>query len=283
MTWQALIRLCRLSRIATIWSGTIAGAFLAGTPNLGAVAAAAFALSLLYCGGSMLDDAYDAPIDLFTRPQRPIPKGQIKRAVAFGMGFAALAAAVLLIGIIAALFTCGDGGPGLGAALVLAGVIVLYCVSGQGDAAAPTFLAFCRGLVYVVSALAVVGRLSSPLAIGAVLLALYALGLACACDRGARSRFWPLWLLLAPFAGTMPLLTGHWDQTCLWFGGLAWVAFWTVRLMQRDFLGAEIGLTAAMPLVDALLISQRGPTAAVWLAATAFPATWLIERAQRRH
>ena len=280
MSLRAVASLARPQRLATSWSGALAGACLApaeGKPAL--VAAVALALSLAHLGGAALNDAYDAPLDALLRPRRPIPSGELPRGAALALGYGALAGFVFSAVVLALPLGARGGAAAAGIALVLAGTVVLYDTAHAGNPAAPALLAVCRGLIYVTASVVVSGRLSGAPALGAAVLAAYSVGLSCVCDReDGGARLWPLLLLFSPLVATAPLLAGTSGQACLWFCALAWIARGALRLLQRDFSRAWISLFSAMPLIDALLIGQMGLRPAVWVAAAAFPVTYLLLR-----
>lgn len=56
----------------------------------------AFASSLLYTAGMVLNDVFDFEVDLHERPQRPLPSGRIARRTAMRLGYAMLMGGVLL-------------------------------------------------------------------------------------------------------------------------------------------------------------------------------------------
>ena len=280
MALRAVAALGRPQRLATVWSGALAGACLAPSPPQAWLAAgAAAALSLAYLGGAALNDAYDAPLDAVLRPRRPIPAGQVPRSLALALGYGALACFVLACAALAWSRGWRGSVSAAGIALVLSGTVVLYDTAHEGNPAAPALMGVCRGLVYVTAAVVVSGRLSGPPALGAAVLAGYTVGMACACDREeGGSRLWPLLLLLSPFLFTAPLLSGTPGQTCLWFCALLWVCRGILGLLQRDFARAFRTLFCALPLVDAMLISREALRPESWAALAAFPVTYALLR-----
>jgi 4-hydroxybenzoate polyprenyltransferase len=125
MGWKTALKLGRVSNLPTVWSNVIAALALAGGAPLRVVLAAAAAMSLLYIGGMYLNDAFDRDIDARERGSRPIPSGEASANTVFGMGFAALAAGVLLLAV---------QSPRAGlVGLVVAGVIVLYDWHHKGN------------------------------------------------------------------------------------------------------------------------------------------------------
>lgn len=276
----ALCRLGRPSAVLTVWSGALAGVFLsAGPPRWWLFGGLGAALSLAYCGGMALNDAYDAPLDAILRPQRPIPRGEIGVPTALALGYAALAAAVGLVAGLAGWPEQPGGWAAAGAALILAGLIVLYDTSHEGHSGAPALAGLCRGLVYVTSAVAAAGRLNASSLGAAAVLGCYTAGVCGAGEGQEGPRLWPIVLLAAPLAATGTLLAAEdISLSLLWLFSLAWVARCSVLLLRREFSRAARGLTAALCLADALLIAQLGPSPLVWAAAAGFPLTLALQR-----
>lgn len=86
------IQLTRPANLITAAADVAAGYAIAGASDWGALAPLMLAGILLYGGGVVLNDAFDAPRDASDRPERPIPAGRATRAGAFVFG------ALLLLG-----------------------------------------------------------------------------------------------------------------------------------------------------------------------------------------
>jgi 4-hydroxybenzoate polyprenyltransferase len=174
-----------------VWSNVIAGtvaATLVLDAPLRILLWPAVAASLFYTAGMFLNDAFDAPFDRHSRPERPIPRGDVavREAAAVG-GILLVAAIVMLSSNILAL--------GLG--LVLAAAIVFYDYRHKGSATAPLVMGACRGLVYLIAA-SWAGALSGAAFTGAVVMVLYVAALTVVAKRaGANAR----WLVPALIAG----------------------------------------------------------------------------------
>ena len=102
MQLRALLELCRISNLPTVWSNCWlviwTGTFLYGVSGrscesagfakdsalniLAVVTLLAIAMSLIYCGGMVMNDFIDRRIDAIERPRRPIPSGRVKPAAA---------------------------------------------------------------------------------------------------------------------------------------------------------------------------------------------------------
>ncbi len=270
---SALWRLARPLDTIPIWTGALAGAFLA-RPSTGPLLAAgvAAALALAGCAGSALDDACDAAVDSILRPGRPIPAGLVSREAALAWGVAALAASV--IALAAADLRCA------GAALALAGLIVVCASTPQDRACLPVLQGACRGLVYAAAALAVSGGLTRSCLLGAAALALYAAGVsAVKAGRGEgerAARVAPL--LLFPFGVAAPAMAATDARACLWLAGLAWVTLCCLRLVRGEGSRAASGLFAALPVIDALMLARSVESPVVWLAAAGLPASLALRR-----
>ena len=95
--------LVRVPNLFTAPPDVVAGAALAsaagisvGPARFGAVAVLALASTLLYAGGTSLNDWADAAVDAEERPGRPVPSGVVPRRAALGVGLAALGGGVAL-------------------------------------------------------------------------------------------------------------------------------------------------------------------------------------------
>jgi hypothetical protein len=272
MRLGALGRLGRAHDLGPVWTAALAGACLSGPATALTMARLCAGLSLAHWGASALRDAGAAPIHALTEPRRPIPAGAISRRAAAWAGAAALLAFVV---------ATAAAGPdaATGAALALCGAVLLRVSAAEGHAARPALSGLCRALIYVAAGLGAAGALSRAALLGAFCVGAYACGLAGARDResGGR-RLWPTLLLLLPFVLTAPLVAADRTPAWLWFCALAWVARCCLLLLERDFEAAFDGLFAALPLIDAVCLGQRGPSRAIWAAAAGFPATLLMRR-----
>ncbi len=168
---RAWLELGRISNLPTVWSNVVHGlsvgffvsvvapiqeAYPADAPpidweSLGNLLNHGFvllvAMSLLYTGGMVLNDACDVDLDTAERPARPIPSGRVSQRGAW------IGAALLLgLGWVCALVYRPEvsvGAGGLVAAIV--GYNVLHRVRILGLLLMP----ICRGLVVLIAALAI--------------------------------------------------------------------------------------------------------------------------------
>ncbi|MGO1520838.1 MAG: UbiA-like protein EboC [Sphingobacterium sp.] len=92
---KAWLELIRPSNVLTAISDVLAGVALAclflqqELPELSVLAILSVASMLLYTGGIVFNDVFDAKLDLMERPERPIPSGKIKRSSAAILGTSA--------------------------------------------------------------------------------------------------------------------------------------------------------------------------------------------------
>jgi 4-hydroxybenzoate polyprenyltransferase len=246
MKLSVALRLGRVSNLPTVWTNTLAGIVLAGGEALSPRGLLLFlALSLLYVGGMVLNDAFDREVDARERPERPIPSGEIGAGAAFATGSALLGAALLLLLGLGIGFTGGSGWRAPGAGFLLALLIVLYDWRHKGVRWSPYLMGVCRALVYLTAGLAFVALPPGRLWLAAAALFAYVAGLT-AIARGEAHH-----LAHSPKGTHRPLSPpGH---------AVAW-------------------LIAGIPLLDALLIAGSGAHALAWLAAAACPLTLALQR-----
>lgn len=176
-TLAALFRLARVSNLPTVWSNVIGASVLAGGPQPSALATVLFAMSALYTGGMVLNDAFDQMIDARQRPERPLPAGTIIPSTAWAIGGGLLVLGVALL--------ASFGAESAFAGVALAGVILLYDAWHKGNPASPLLMGLCRALVYIGTALAAGAALSPAILGAALVLLLYVIALTEAAKRGS--------------------------------------------------------------------------------------------------
>ena len=180
--WRSWLLLARVSNLPTVWTNVIAGAVLSGAaPDWRALAVLAFAVSLLYTAGMVLNDAFDHAIDARARPERPIPTGDVSVFAASTAGGVLLGAGLLLLvwsGPRSAAFVWG---------LALVAAILYYDYRHKRDPLGPLVMGLCRGLVYCVAA-AAAAAVSTLVLAGASAMAIYVMGLTVVARRTAGGR-----------------------------------------------------------------------------------------------
>lgn len=175
---RAYLLLSRISNLPTIWSNVLAGMTIAGGAvlqfPLALIALVAVAVSLVYTGGMILNDAFDAPFDAMHRPERPVAAGDVARSEAFAAGGLVILLGVLLQALVSP--------RSFAWAAILAGTVVLYDYHHKGFRFGPIVMGTCRGLVYCVAASAAAGVSASVLA-AALLLTVYTASLTLVAKR----------------------------------------------------------------------------------------------------
>lgn len=142
----ALLVLTRPANVVTALADVLAGSAVAGVLAGGVLAAGwpaglgwlLLATALLYAGGVVLNDVFDAALDARERPERPIPSGHVTRGTAAGFG------ALLLLGGVAASALASWAAAVLAAFIALAAVF--YDALGKHHPViGPLSMGLCRG------------------------------------------------------------------------------------------------------------------------------------------
>jgi len=283
VTWDVALRLGRVSNLPTVWTNVLAGVVLAGGQVVDArILPLIVALSLFYIGGMYLNDAFDAEIDAVERPERPIPSGQVGGGTVFALGFGMLAAAILVLLWLGFGFGAGVWPAVAGAALAAA--IVFYDWHHKGNLLSPVVMGVCRMLVYLTAGLTVVASIPPALALGAVLLLCYLVGLTYVAKQenlGQVRNLWPLVLLAAPVLYGLALSIENPMVIPFWAGFAAWIgaSLWFLRRRRPgDIPRAVVGLLAGISLLDAMLIAGAGGFGLAALAAAGALMTLALQR-----
>jgi 4-hydroxybenzoate polyprenyltransferase len=179
MNLRVALRLGRVSNLPTVWTNVLTGVVLAGVGFRALdLLILMLAGSSFYVGGMYLNDAFDAEIDRFERPERPIPSGQVTARTVFVLGFAMLLGGIGLLALIAVVLQGGKGWPTIGAGLILALMVVVYDGYHKANLFSPVVMGICRILLYVMAALALHPVFTVELALACVVLLTYVTGLA---------------------------------------------------------------------------------------------------------
>jgi hypothetical protein len=279
------LRLGRISNLPTVWTNTLVGVTLAGGASFdGRVPLLMVALSLFYVGGMFLNDAFDREFDARTRPDRPIPAGQVTASTVFSSGFAMLGVGVLLLVAVGYAFADGTGWRAPASGLLLAAAVVLYDSYHKNNPLSPLLMGVCRMLVYITAALAISASISAALALAALVLLAYLIGLTYTAKRehlNELASVWPLAALAVPMIyGVVVALRSPqvWPFLLLL---IAWVlyALWLLRRRgPGDVPRAVVSLIAGIPLVDALILSGTGAVQLSIIAVGAFALTLALQR-----
>ena len=298
---HVLLRLGRVSNLPTVWSNVLAGVMVVSCVferpiSLAHSAWLMLVLSLFYCGGMVLNDAFDREIDARERPGRPIPSGQISVQAVFAIGFGLEALGIALLSRygMAAMLT----------GTALACTILLYNVWHKGNTFSPLIMGVCRTLVYWVAAASTMAYLAGffvlPLALLIAGCAMWAhvVGLTYAAKQESLNRLgsvWPLAVLAMPLllVPLIPLLSAgrFWPMPPM---TLALAALAALALLVANIVAVRILLARATPtavpravaqliaaiaLLDGLVIAVLGGS---WQAVLFCWCAWLATRIFQR-
>ena len=167
-------------------AGVIAASGASGASDIALLLRLGFAVSLFYIGGMFLNDAFDADIDARTRPERPLPAGDVTRGEVFAGGAVLVAAGMLSLPAEPTML--------LGAALAAA--IVFYDFRHKANALAPLVMGACRGLVYLIAG-AAAGGVSTAVIVGGMLMTTYVVALTVVARQAGANARWLVPLLIA--------------------------------------------------------------------------------------
>jgi 4-hydroxybenzoate polyprenyltransferase len=279
------LRLGRVSNLPTVWTNGLAGAVLAGgDPWQPAMAVALGALSLFYCGGMYLNDAFDRGIDARERPGRPIPAGLVAAETVFAAGFGMILGGLALL-LLATRMAGGSVSGAMLAGIALGGAILLYDAWHKGNPLGPVLMGACRVLAYLCAGLAVAGAVPAALLAACAVALCYLIGLTYIAKQetlGRVANLWPLLFLLAPLPyGAWALTQAGWAGAAVLLGIVAWTGLALALLWRRrrgDIPRAVVALIAGIALLDALFLLAGGAPGAALLALACFGATLLLQR-----
>lgn len=281
---RSYAELTRISNLPTVWTNVLTGA------AIGASGAEAFpwatwalvasAVSLLYVGGMAMNDVMDVEVDRKERPMRPIPSGRVSMLTALILVVACLAGG-------AALLTAVGGIPLLAAGLALILAITLYNWLHQRVRATVILMGLCRGLIYLVAALAVSATVRvSPLILFVAAITLYTILVTIVARAEASDRLDARrWLaLLIPFSAVAPVAVIGMEASRLavavgvimvvW---LLWVAM-QLSNPRAPTVHAIMAWLAGICLLDAFYLSLLAEPLAAGLALVCFVVTRLGHR-----
>jgi 4-hydroxybenzoate polyprenyltransferase len=279
------LKLGRISNLPTVWTNTLVGVTLAGGSVLDSrLPLLLVALSLFYVAGMFLNDAFDREFDARSRPDRPIPSGQITARAVFASGYAMMGAALLLLIVAGYAYAAGTDWRAPAAGAVLGAAIVLYDSYHKNNPLSPVLMGACRVLVYITAALAIANELPTNLWIAALVLLSYLIGLTYTAKRehlNELGSMWPLAALAVPaiygvvLALRAPLV---WPFLLVF---AAWVSYALSLLRRRakgDVPRAVVSLIAGISLLDAMILCGAGAAALAVVAVVAFALTLAMQR-----
>jgi len=273
----AALRLARISNLPTVWSNVLAASVLAEGTELRCLALVLLAMSALYTGGMVLNDAFDRNIDARERPERPIPSGAISTETVWLLGCALLAAGVALLALFGVASALGG--------VVLAGLVLLYDAWHKGNPLSPLIMGACRALVYLGTALAIGPALPPSVAFAAAALMLYVAGLTRAAKGGtfqSLETWWPAALLGIPAAVALIEgynLSGLAISLAVVAAAVIGYAISQLRTGAASDRERAVGLMiAAIALMDAVTAVTHGSPRVALVCAALFLLTLALQR-----
>jgi len=285
MRLSVALRLGRVSNLPTVWTNVFTGVALAGAAAADArLAILLVSLSLFYVGGMFLNDAFDSAFDAESRPERPIPSGQVSAAQVYVAGFGMLTVGVGLLAWVGYGYEPFTQSRPVLIGIVLAFAVTFYNWHHKDNPLSPLVMGVCRLLVYVAAAYAVAPVLSQPLIAAAIVLLCYLIGLTYTAKQEHLDRIgaiWPLAFL------AVPAVYGIWIATrqssallpLLLFIGWVLYALWLLRRRAKgDVPRAVVSLIAGIALLDSVILAGHGAPLLAGLAVVAFVLTLSLQR-----
>ncbi|MFN3165784.1 MAG: UbiA family prenyltransferase, partial [Phycisphaeraceae bacterium] len=127
-------------------------------------------ISMIYCGGMVLNDYLDRGVDAIERPSRPIPSKRVKPWQAAAMAFGLLVLGFIVSGgwaapeIVNTQKSWNQFAPHLSVLLLLVAFVVVYNVVHQATVIGVVIMGLCRALAFLVPAFLFVNEpFSAPL------------------------------------------------------------------------------------------------------------------------
>ncbi len=259
----------RVSNLPTVWTNVMVGWCLArGALEWSAsLAWLLLGASLLYSGGTTMNDFADAAFDRTHRPERPIPSGVLSRG-AVGVGS-------LLYFLGGAWAVCGGaGGSLLWCGLLLASIIG-YDIRHKGWVGAVVVMGACRFFLILLASSCVDLKIGVPVLVHAAGLLGYIVGLSLTArgeSRQATIHGWYSGFLFLPMAGLMAVagLAGVWTagvegpiRIVVAVGCYLLAVIGSLRLLGRRADGERVGkavslMLASIALLDAAFLATFG-------------------------
>ncbi|MGQ0577691.1 MAG: UbiA family prenyltransferase [Betaproteobacteria bacterium] len=285
MNLSVALKLGRASNLPTVWTNVFTGVALAGAAGADArLAILLVSLSLFYVGGMFLNDAFDSAFDAKSRPERPIPSGQVSATQVYAVGFGMLVVGVGLLAWAGYGFEPFTQWRPVLAGFALAIAITYYNWHHKDNPLSPLVMGVCRLLVYIAAAYAIAIVLPKQLFVAAMVLLCYLIGLTYAAKQEHLDRLgavWPLAFLAVPVGYGISLSTQQAAALLplLLFIGWTLYALWLLRRRAKgDVPRAVVSLIAGIALLDSVILAGHGAPLLAGLAVAAFVLTLSLQR-----
>ncbi len=256
---RTFLALTRPSRLPTYWSNCLAGWWLGGGGNADNLPFLFAGVTLLYLGGALLNDAFDADFDRHHHPERPIPSGAITQQAVWRWGLAGLAAGALL------LLWIGNTTGGL--ALALVALIVVNNAVHRLLPISPVLQGLCRFFIYILAASVAFPGVSGWSIWCGLAAAAYvaAMGWFARWEEvPSRARYWPMIPLAAPLLLALVMNAGPYRMPPLLIGLV--LLLWALRALRQTFLALHRSMTRTLAALSAGIVLVD------WLAVSPMPA-----------
>jgi 4-hydroxybenzoate polyprenyltransferase len=261
---KTLLVLGRVSNLPTIWTNCLAAAIVTGAQfslnfdkSLLLLSGLLASLSLLYYGGMCMNDAIDAEWDHQHQNMRPIVKGDIKQGTVYFLAFITMVIGFMGVGLL------GQSMHSWLAAVFLIFAIISYNITHKSFRFASVIMGMCRFGVYLAVGV-VIDNLMPQLFLAGLGLLIYIAGVTEFARLEHQNQLrvgWPIALLLAPLLVSAPYgfsYVSYWVFVaifCLWVFKCVRPLLFTETPDVKSFV---LGLLAAIPLIDAIMIASMG-------------------------
>lgn len=255
---RTFLTLGRVAGLPTIWSNCLAGWWLGGRGNVEKLPLLFLGATLLYLGGTFLNDAFDAGYDHQHRRSRPIPSGAASLAIVRGSGLGLLA-----LGSICWLWL-GSATGGFGLVLILC--IFIFNAIHRLITFSSALLAICRVVLYVAAASTASNSVTGWSIWCGIALGAYIIGLEYFARRDRTpepAQYWPALPLVVPVLLALIMDVGGYREGALLISAV--LCLWLLRCLRYIWWSTErkAGLTASGLLAGVVLVD--------WLAAVDTP------------